>query len=170
MRGKYRRKFKFLPSDHLNWLCLTNSDGQVLVTTAVEYLFCRTRSIRAVIDLPLVSTAITVATTSTSIPTTTSSTRCVVGSTTTPSSVISEPRVSSPTTNVGQFKELRIDSLRCFSQDTDQISGLLAVVPSEKCVSRSCVIPSAGSSDTMDVVLRTVRIIKIDNELDVINI
>lgn len=58
----------------------------------------------------------------------------------------------------------------CFLQHLYQIVGLVGVVRREEGVRRAGLLSAAGTTDTMDIVLGTGGVVKIDDKLDVFNV
>lgn len=69
-----------------------------------------------------------------------------------------------------QLKQLGVNLLLCFIQNFYQILCLAGVLWGEESVGRSDVGRTTRPTDAMDVILGTVRIVKVDDELNVLNI
>lgn len=72
--------------------------------------------------------------------------------------------------HVRHLHELGVDLLVCFTQYSNEIFRLLHVGWGEEGVGRAGLGRSGCTPNTMNIVLRTRRVIKVDHKLDVIHI
>ena len=72
--------------------------------------------------------------------------------------------------SIWHTQQLRVNVLFGLLQNFDQIASLLFVLVSEKSVGDSFVVTTSSSSNTMYVVLTAVRVIEIDDVLDIFDI
>lgn len=70
----------------------------------------------------------------------------------------------------GQLLQLRVNLLVGFAQHVQQILGLLGIGIGEQGVRRTSGVGTTGPADTMNVVLRVLRVIEVDDELDAVNV
>ena len=71
---------------------------------------------------------------------------------------------------VDQLQQLGVDGLPGLLQDPDQVPGLPQVPRGEEGVGRALVGAARRAPDAVDVVLRGVRIVVVDDELDVLHV
>jgi len=71
---------------------------------------------------------------------------------------------------VGEFQQLRIYHLIRFLQHLYKIISLVGIVRCEEGIGRAGFLSAAGTTDTMDIILRTGGVVKIDDKLDVFNV
>lgn len=72
--------------------------------------------------------------------------------------------------HAGQLIQLRVDDLIGFFKNANEIVGLFRVVRCEECVGSSCIVGSACASNAVNVVLGAVGEVKVDDELDIVDI
>lgn len=78
--------------------------------------------------------------------------------------------LTSSTSSVNQLQQFRIDGLSGLLQHPDQLAGLAEVPRSEESVGSAFVGAAGRTADTMDVVLRWIGIVVIDDKLDILHI
>jgi len=71
---------------------------------------------------------------------------------------------------VGEFQQFRIYHLIRFLQHLYQVVSLVGVVRREEGVRRAGLLSAASTTDTMDIILGTGGVVKIDDKLDVFNV
>lgn len=71
---------------------------------------------------------------------------------------------------VGEFQQFRIYNLIRLLQHLYQIVGFVGVVGREEGVRRASLLSAASTADTMNVILGTGGVVKIDDKLDVFNV
>lgn len=71
---------------------------------------------------------------------------------------------------VCQFQQFRIDHLIRFGQYFYQIVGLVGIVRCEESICGARFLPPAGTTNAVNVILGTGRIVEIDDKLDVFNV
>lgn len=71
---------------------------------------------------------------------------------------------------VGELQQFRVYHLICFLQYLYQIVSLVGIVRREEGVCCAGLLSTAGTSDTMDIILGTGGVVKIDDKLDVFNV
>jgi hypothetical protein len=69
-----------------------------------------------------------------------------------------------------QLVEFRVDDLVGFLKNGNKIVGLLRVVRGEECISGSRLVGSTCAPNAMNVIFGAVGEIKVDDELDIIDI
>ena len=72
--------------------------------------------------------------------------------------------------SVGQLHQFGIDLLVGLSEDINQIFSLLGVAGREEGVGCTSVLSASCAPDAVDVVLRAVRVVEVDDKLDVTHI
>ncbi len=77
---------------------------------------------------------------------------------------------ASSTSSINQLQQFRIDGLSGLLQHPDQLTGLAEVPRSEEGVCCAFVGAAGRATDAMDVVLRWVGIVIIDDKLDILHI
>lgn len=68
------------------------------------------------------------------------------------------------------MEELGVDGLIGLTQHRDEVAGLPHVVWSEEGISRACLLATSRSANAMDIVLRVVGVVKVDDKFHVFNI
>lgn len=68
------------------------------------------------------------------------------------------------------LEELGVDCLVGLSQHRDEIAGLPHVVGSEEGISSACLLATSCSANAVDIVLRVVGVVKVDDKFHVFNI
>jgi hypothetical protein len=108
----------------------------------------------------VISAGIT-ATTATSVATTTSVAATATIATTT---------TSEATSRSAHLFKLRIDFLFSFSENDQEVFGLLGVVVSKERNGGTLSTRTTGSTNTMDIVLAVVGVVKVDHKVDTLDI
>lgn len=68
------------------------------------------------------------------------------------------------------MEELGVDCLVCLAEHRDEVTGLSHVVRSEESISRACLLATSCSANAVDIVLRVVGVVKVDDKFHVFNI
>ena len=76
----------------------------------------------------------------------------------------------SATSRINQLQQLGVDGLPGLLQHPDQLAGLPDVPRSEEGVGGAFVVAAGRAADAVDVVLRRVGVVVIDDELDVLHV
>lgn len=71
---------------------------------------------------------------------------------------------------VDQLKQFRVDGLSGLLQDPDQVPGLPQVPRREEGVGGALVVAAGRAANAVDVVLRRVGIVVVDDKLDIFHI
>lgn len=68
------------------------------------------------------------------------------------------------------LEELGVDRLVGLAEHRDEVAGLSHVVWSEEGISRACLLATSCSANAVDIVLRVVGVVKVDDKFHVFNI
>lgn len=68
------------------------------------------------------------------------------------------------------LEELGVDCLVGLAEHRDEVTGLPHVVWSEEGISRACLLATCCSANAVDIVLRVVGVVKVDDKFHVFNI
>lgn len=68
------------------------------------------------------------------------------------------------------LEELGVDGLVGLAEHRDEVAGLSHVVRSEEGISRACLLATSCSANAVDIVLRVVGVVKVDDKFHVFNI
>lgn len=71
---------------------------------------------------------------------------------------------------VNELQQFGIDGLSGLLQNPDQLAGLADIARCEECVGGAFVGAAGRAADAVDVVLRRVGVVVIDNELDILHV
>lgn len=68
------------------------------------------------------------------------------------------------------MEELGVDSLVGLTEHSDEVTGLPHVVGSEEGVSCACLLATSCSANAVDIVLRVVGVVKVDDKFHIFHI